>query len=156
MILRIPASLERSRTLHGLVIELTRRETNTITTAAARATRLGIRADLTQRSVCKLGSAVVLADRAAFQALVKSVTSTKYQLLMFVGTASRDETPMTIRMESADFDHRTQNLNQLGKGATGREVSQLRITETKIASDTAPAKLFQSRVGMGMLVNKDA
>jgi len=149
----LPAASIADEDTTALVDAYCRTPTQNVLSALARCASLRISRRWVGEAVHRLGSAVVLADHAAFRAFEDIVSKSSLECLLYLEAASYDETPMQVRTEEAVFDLMEQRGLVGGPSSTtAADKNILRIKETRVIADSAPTKLFQSRLTTVMLL----
>ena len=149
----LPAASPADEDTTALVDAYCRAPTHNVLSALARCESIRVSRRHLSEALHRLGSAVVLADHAAFRAFEDIVSKSSLECLLYLEAASYDETPLHVRTEEAVFDLMEQRCLVGGPSSTTTADKKiLRIREARVIADSAPTKLFQSRLTTVLLV----
>ena len=101
----------------------------------------------------QLGSAVALADHAAFRSVEEVVATSSLKRPLYLEAAAYDETLLEVRADEAVYNIIEQRRLAGGPDETAAsDKIVIRVRESKVVSDTAPTKLFLTRMTTTILV----
>ena len=137
----------------AIVDEFCRRETHSVLSGVARGHNIGVHRKTISAVMDQLGSAVVLADHAAFRSFEQVAATSSLKCLLYLEAAAYDETPLEVRTDEAVYNIIEQRRLAGGPDETAAsDKIVVRVRESKVVSDTAPTKLFQTRMTTTILV----
>ena len=137
-----------------LVDKLCRFEHASMATQAMLSEEVGLAGPALRQGIERVASARLIADHVGFRTLVKDLASADLDLLLFLETASYDETPMPTRSREISIGIRqvANAITSGGEAAGDDEQSVAKVSVETEGIDVGPSKLFQVRSGLAMLL----
>jgi len=150
---RFSATESPDAEIAAMVDEFCRRETHSVLSGVARCSNIGVHRSRIAAIVDQLGSAVVLADHAAFRSFEEVAAKSSLKCLLYLEAAAYDETPLEVRTGEAVYNIIEQRCLAGGPDETrAKDKIVVRVRESRGVSDTAPTKLFQTRMTTTILL----